>query len=172
MNTSAIAILMLTGLFLFNACETVCDPSKNDEAGGEFFSVIYETPGGENYLDNIYRDDKITVFVDRSGGADEVPEFDLIFPGYENGKFGPFRFTEEWEDPASGRVRVEEILQRAFAYDYYIRKDTFGVDTFRVEFRVGANECNYFWDYIRYYRNGEEIQNIPDDRRLELRYTE
>lgn len=164
--------LSLVLLIVLNSCGPDCDPTKNGQVGGEFFSVTYETPGGENYLNSIYRKDKITVYVDKSGGEDDIPDYELILPGYKDGTFGPFDFTSDWNDPANGRLKVEEILQLPMAYDYYIRRDTFGVDTFRVEFRIGANTCNYFWDYIRYYRNGEELTNVSGNRFAELKYQE
>ncbi|MCI4669330.1 MAG: hypothetical protein MRZ79_14440 [Bacteroidia bacterium] len=172
---------MKSSIFLFSvilislgltSCQPDCDPANNGEVGGEFFSVTYETPAGDNYLENVYRQDKVTVFVDKSGGTDEVPDFELIFPGFKDGTFGPFEFTADWNDPANGRLQVEEILQLPLAYDYYIRKDTFGVDTFRVEFRIGANSCNYFWDYIRYFKNGEELTNNSGSRTVDLNFQE
>lgn len=165
-------VLLFVSTFTLISCNPECDPANNDPVGGEFFTVTYETSDGTNYLRDIYRSDKVTVFVDKDGGSMPTPDFDLIFPGYKDGTFGPFNFTEDWIDPATNLPNTDAVINQPFAFNYFIRKDTFGLDTFRVEFRLTADICNYKWDYIRYFLNGDPLDPGADNRFVNLTFTE
>lgn len=161
----------LTGLAFMLSCTPPCDESLNPQLGQEFFTVTYQDPAGTNYLD-IYNPAGIVVFLDSAGGANPNPQFERISPGYANGKFGPFTFTEKFWDAAQDDINLPLLLGRPFAYDYYIRKDSYGVDTFRVEFLLDANNCNNFWRSIRYYRNGDPLPQYNNQKQVDMVFVE
>jgi hypothetical protein len=144
------------GLVYFSACTSTCEPDRNPDLGNEAFTVTYQNAAGTNYF-SLYNPAGIVVFLDSTGGADPTPEYKRINPGYANGKFGPFEFTDSFLDLASNEINLPLLFGRTFTYDYYIKKDTYGVDTLSVSFLLGVNECNYYWEYIRYSRNGNPL---------------
>ncbi|MEL7342183.1 MAG: hypothetical protein AAGM67_16995, partial [Bacteroidota bacterium] len=154
--------ILLSFVLLTVACEPECDPSKDEFIGDEFFTVEYVTPGGENYLNSIYNLDEVVVFLDTAGGVEPNPQYELIEPGYRDGKFGPFRFTERYINQARNDVNSALLFGEPFRFDYYFKKDTYGVDTLTIEFTLGVNSCNTSWQTLNYYLNGEllpEYQN-------------
>ncbi|RMG75896.1 MAG: hypothetical protein D6722_00260 [Bacteroidetes bacterium] len=155
----------------FEACTDPCKDSVSPDLGNEYFTVTYQDASGANYLDR-YNLAGVIVFVDTTGGANANPQYERINPGYADGKFGPFTFTERFWDAAKGDVNLPLLLGRNFAYDYYIRKDSFGVDTFRVEFLLEANNCTNFWRSIRYYRNGEPLPQYDNKKQVDMVFVE
>ncbi|GAB4411063.1 MAG: hypothetical protein OHK0039_15870 [Bacteroidia bacterium] len=166
------APLLIAALLLLAACAEPCDDSLNPRLGEEFFTVQYNNTGGANYLDGTYNPNGIVVFVDESGGTDPNPRYELLSPGYSNGKFGPFSFTENFYNAATDEVNVELLIGKTFRYDYYIKKDTYGVDTFTVAFLLDANTCNYYWRSIQYYRNGDLLPQYNNQRQVEMVFVE
>lgn len=156
---------------LMAACTESCDPNTNAEVGEEFFTVTYQDSDGNNLLDS-YNPDQIVVFWDSTGGEDPTPDFQLISPGYEDGKFGPFLFTQRYTDAATNNVNLPVLFGQTTAYDYYIRKGNNDVDTFRVEFLLGVDECNYFWEQINYFLNGDPLVAFSGARQAEIVITE
>jgi hypothetical protein len=146
--------LGLTGLFAFYGCAE-CDLSKNDSIGDQFFTVTYLDPTGTNYLESVYNLSNVVVWVDTTGG--ENPSLELISPGYADGKFGPFNYSERFIDPRTDLPNLFQLLGRMHRFNYHMKKDTFGTDVFTVEFRLDADECNQYWSLIKYYRNGVEL---------------
>ena len=162
----------LGGILAFSwGCNT-CEEEIDDEVGGEFFTVEYRSQSGENYLNSIYNLENVLVYVDTTGGASEIPPLKLIRPGFKDGKFGPFFFTEAFVDPASFKINDPRLLGRRFRYDYYIKKDTYGTDVIRVDFLYQPNECARKWEVLDYYFNGELQANFSQQRQVELVITE
>jgi hypothetical protein len=154
-----LGILLLT--LLASACTDPCENKVDEEVGDEFFTVTYLTPAGENYLEEVYNPANIVVFLDTTGGQSASPRFEAIRPGYNNGKFGPFFFTERFVSPIDNGVNQALLLGKRFNYDYYIKKDTFGIDTLKVSFLLEADECHFYWRDISYSVNGIPlIQNF------------
>lgn len=165
---TSLSVLMIGVLALLPSCADTCPPVTTPEVGGEFFTVTYEDAAGVNYLTNVYDQSKIVVYLDTSGGEDPRPDYELILPGFENGKFGPFTFTERYIDPTNLSPTEEVLFGQPYAFDYYIRKDTFGVDTFRVDFLMDVDECGSFWRSIQYYRNGTLLPQYQNQRTAEI----
>lgn len=161
-------ILMIVAIALLPSCVETCPQNEMAEVGGEFFTVTYEDAAGVNYLTNVYDQDKIVVYLDTTGGESPRPDYELILPGFENGKFGPFTFTERFIDPTNQAPNAEILFGQPYSFDYYIRKDTFGVDTFKVDFLLDVDECSSFWRSIRYYRNGEPLPQYDDQQLAEI----
>ncbi|MDX1906826.1 MAG: hypothetical protein SF053_07300 [Bacteroidia bacterium] len=153
-------------------CQDPCDPTLNPGIGDEYFTVTYLSPAGTNYLTSTYNPAGIVVYLDSTGGADPTPDYKLIRPGYTGGAFGPFAYTGSFISAIDNRINFPLLFQRNFAYDYYIKKDTYGVDTLRVEFLLGADECNYFWSYIRYYHNGDRLTQYDNQPKADIVITE
>lgn len=168
MNNQSLSfsILLFLVLGLMSACQETCDPNVNAEVGEEFFTVTYQDASGNNLLDS-FNPDQIVVFWDSTGGEDPTPDFQLISPGYADGKFGPFFFTEGFTDAATNNVNLPVLFGQNQAYDYYIRTGNNSVDTFRVEFLLGVDECNYFWESINYFLNGDPI-SVGDPRQADI----
>ena len=158
-------------LFLATACTKPCDPANNAVVGDEFFTVTYQDGAGTNYLD-IYNLDRVVVFLDTTGGSDATPRFELINPGYEDGKFGPFSFTEKFSILQTNDINLPLLFDKPFKYDYYIKKDTYGQDTISVSFLLEVDECNYYWSYINYSRNGERLPQYDNQTQVNMVFTE
>ncbi|MEM7372178.1 MAG: hypothetical protein AAF587_26405 [Bacteroidota bacterium] len=149
-------LFLVLASFSLHSCIKPCNPSNNAEVGDEFFTVTYQNPSGTNYLE-IYNPSGIVVFLDSTGGESASPKFELISPGFADGKFGPFFFTEKFVDLASNEINLPLLFQRPLRFDYYIKKDTYGQDTLSVEFLLNVDECNYDWSYINYFLNGAPL---------------
>jgi hypothetical protein len=149
-------------LLALTACQDPCEGVEQELIGSESFTVTYQNPAGVNYLAGTYNPARIVVFVDTTGGEDPTPKFRLLQPGYANGSFGPFAYTSDFVNKATRAVNYSFLAAQLYSHDYYIKKDTFGVDTFRVEFLLGADACHYFWESIRYYRNGDPLPQFDD----------
>lgn len=164
--------LIVTLSLLLTSCQDACEGIVDDPIGGEYFSVTYVTPSGENYLDNIYRTSELIVYVDTSGGRNPNPNYIRLRPGYQNGAFGLFDYTAFFKNPATDEVEQIELWNRPLRFDYYIKKDTFGLDKFSVEFLRGVNDCRSFWTYIRYYQNDQLLPQYDGQRQVEITITE
>ena len=167
-NSLLVKVFILVCLFSFYACEEICDSALNEEVGDEYFTVEYRSPAGDNYLEGIYNTSNVVVYMDPSGGENPVPDLQLIKPGYENGKFGPFRFTENFIDPATQNVNTVQLYGRVQKYDYFIKKDTYGQDTISLSFLMEVDECNNFWRFIRYSINGIPQVQLDLDQQAEI----
>lgn len=150
------------------SCEDPCEGIESDEIGSEFFTVEYKDPTGTNYLESIYNPNGIIVFLDTAGGESSSPQYELISPGYENGKFGPFNFTERYIQQTNEAVNGSALYENPLSFDYYIKKDTFGQDTLRVEFLVSVDACREYWKYIRYYLNGDPLTQYENQQQAEI----
>ncbi|MEL6593874.1 MAG: hypothetical protein AAFP02_10060 [Bacteroidota bacterium] len=164
--------ILLSLVMLTVACEPECDPSKDEFVGDEFFTVEYKNPAGDNYLTSIYNLDEVVVFLDTTGGTDPNPQYELIEPGYKDGKFGPFGFTERYINQARNDVNSALLYGEPFRFDYYFKKDTYGVDTLTVEFTLGVSNCNTFWQTLNYYLNGELLPEYQNQQQAEIVITE
>ncbi len=153
-GNTASAIIALMFLLPMTSCYFECDSPSSVSVGGEFFTVTYVDSFGFNYLETVYDPNGVVVFLDTTGGEDPNPRFELISPGFTGGKFGPFNFTERYIDPTNATFNNILLFGRQYDFDYYIRKDVFGVDTFRVSFLLDVDECSSFWRFVRYSRNG------------------
>lgn len=163
---------MAIGLSIFLGCKEPCDDSQNAQVGDEYFTVEYLDADGNNYLNTVYNPAGIVVYLDTTGGEDPNPRYELISPGYENGKFGPFNFTERYINPTNDQFNDLLLVGNRFIYDYYIKKDTYGQDTLRVTFLLSADECNYFWREITYSLNGTVLPSYQDQQQAEIVITE
>ena len=161
-------LIVLSIIILATACNDPCDGSSNDEVGGEFFTVEYRDPSGANYLTSTYNPNGIIVFLDTAGGESPNPKYELVSPGYENGKFGPFYFTERFIKATNDEVNSVLLFQNEYKFDYFIKKDTFGQDTLSVHFLVSVDECSYNWASIRYSLNGDPLPDYVDQRQAEI----
>ena len=153
-------------------CSPCTGDEVDDEVGGEFFTVEYRTPTGANYLTSVYNTDNVIVYVDTTGGASDRPPLKLIRPGFSDGKFGPFYFTEKFVDLASFKINDPRLLGQRFRYDYYIQKDTYGTDVIRVDFLYNPDECARKWEILDFYFNGELQANFSKQRKVDIVITE
>lgn len=154
---TGISLLVVWVALLFSSCEEVCETNAKESVGDEFFTVEYRNSSGQNYLNSIYNLSNVVVFLDTAGGATPFPEFELIRPGHEEGAFGPFEFTDRFVSPVTDRVNTIQLYGQPFKFDYFFKKDTYGMDTLSVEFLLEVDECTTFWQYIRYSLNGEPL---------------
>ncbi|MEL6676919.1 MAG: hypothetical protein AAFR61_32225 [Bacteroidota bacterium] len=164
-------VLLCLGVML-NSCADPCEGKENDEVGGEFFTVEYVNPAGQNYLNSIYNLNQVVVWLDTTGGESANPKYELINPGYAGGKFGPFNFTERYINPANESFNNVLLLGKKYKFDYFFKKDTYGQDTLRVEFFLDVDECHFFWSSIRYFLNGTELPEYAGMRNAEIVVTE
>lgn len=159
-------------LILLTACEPECDPSLDERVGDEMFTVEYKTPGGKNFLNEVYDLSNVVVYLDTAGSTNPLPKFELIKPGYKDGKFGPFSFTERYINQARNEVNSVLLYGETLRFDYFFRKDTYGVDTLTVTFRLGASVCNTYWDQISYSLNGELLPAYENQQQPQIVITE
>jgi hypothetical protein len=155
---------VLVSFIFFTSCVDNCKNAQNGEVGGEFFTVEYVNGDGVNYIEEIYNPSGIVVFLDTTGGEDRIPDYELITPGFEDGKFGPFFFTERYTDAATEQINNILLFNKRFKFDYYFKKDTYGQDTLSVEFLLGVDECGYEWSSINYFHNGVLLDDYINQR--------
>lgn len=159
--------ISLASLYMVS-CEDPCEGIESDEIGGEFFTVEYKDASGTNYLESIYNLNGIIVFLDTAGGTSSSPQYELITPGYKDGKFGPFNFTKRYVQETNEAINGSALYENPLAFDYFIKKDTFGQDTLRVEFLVAVDDCREYWRYIRYFLNGEPLTQYENQQQAEI----
>ena len=111
--------VILSSIF-FTSCLNECKNIQVGDVGGESFTVEYLTPDGVNYINEVYNQSGIVVFLDTTGGTDRFPEYELITPGFEDGKFGPFLFTERYTDEATEQINNILLFNQIYKFDYYI----------------------------------------------------
>lgn len=165
---SRLPLFCLLALVSLQSCFDQCDANDLPEVGGEFFTVTYLDSTGTNYLASIYDQNGIVVYLDSTGGEDPSPEYELIMPGFANDKFGPFLFTERFIDSRNEVFNDVLLFGREYSFDYYIRKDTYGVDTFRVSFLLSVDECGSSWNSIKYSVNGESLPEYDNQRMADI----
>ncbi|MEM6262852.1 MAG: hypothetical protein AAGI38_10120 [Bacteroidota bacterium] len=165
-----IAGLLVTTL-IFQSCDN-CDEETQPAVGNQFFTVEYVTPDGTNYINSIYNLSEVTVFADFSGGTNPNIQLERIEGAIENGRFGPFNYTEDFIDPATGEPNFTLLLGNIVKYDYYIKKDTFGLDKWSVEFLLDVDECASFWRSIRYSRNDVPLIEYELNEQAAIRIVE
>jgi|GEM_PF-3439581 len=160
--------LIVIGCLFIESCTTPCDPSitVSRNLGTQFFTVEYRDSLGRNYLDSIYNRANVAAFVDTTGG--ENVSYRQIIPGYANGKFGPFYYTEGFIDPVTGDPNLDVLLRNTFTYDYLLRKDSYGVDTLSVMFTLNVNECTVYWDQIDFFKNSEPLGSYSMQEAAEI----
>jgi len=155
-------------LFTLTACTDPCEGLENASVGDEFFTITYQDANGGNYLENgTWRLPNVEVFIDSAGNADN-PDFFRIRPGFEDGKFGPFPFTEDKIDPATRQPVLALIANQPVKLDFYIKKDTFGIDTLSVNYLLAQDQCHYFWSEITYTLNGEVLTQFANSQQAEI----
>lgn len=146
--------LSLLILMTISACDT-CEGLESDPVGGEFFSITYQDADGRNLLRDVWRQANVQVFIDSSGGQADQPDFFRIEDDFSDGRFGPFAWTEPFTDSRTLDVNTISFVNEEQQYDYYVKKDTFGVDTIRLKYLLIEDECRTFWETIEISVNGE-----------------
>jgi hypothetical protein len=172
MKYSLFSLVAAFAILVLGACEPECDVTSNELVGDEWFTVEYKTTNGQNYLDEIYNLSNVLVYLDTAGGEDPSPNYELINPGYADGKFGPFHFTERYINQARNEVNSVLLYGRKLKFDYYFRKDTYGEDKLSVVFKLGVDPCNTFWEELRYYRNDVELEAYRNQQNPQIVITE
>jgi len=163
-----IIVMSISGMF-FTGCEDECDPSLNEEVGDEFFTLEYRTPGGQNYLTDIFNPSEVFVYLDTTGGRIPEPPIELIRPAFKDGKFGPFRFTQRFINPALDQVNGIAFDGVVHTFDYHIYKgEDFGEDVLRVEFLLEVDQCNRKWKMIRYFFNERLLDEFNEVQQAEI----
>ena len=165
---SFIYLLALVGIFSFSACTEQCDPANDDEVGGEFFTVEYRRPSGQNYLKTVWNPNNVYVYLDTTGGLDPAPNLEVFRPGHDGDKFGPFEFTDRFFNPATDQLNTVNFYGIRHTFDYHIVKDQQPEDVLRVEFFMEVNQCNREWKFIRYYLNDIILPEYNDQRQAEI----
>lgn len=166
-HAGLIGLLIFTSYF-FQGCVDNCKGTSGADVGGEYFTVEYKTPSGENYLTSIYNLSGVVVFLDTTGGKAASPKYELIDPGYADGKFGPFFYTDRYISAINEQINNVLLFGQNFKFDYYIKKDTYGQDTLSVEFLLGVDECNYKWQTISYSLNGVPLPEYQNQRQAAI----
>lgn len=159
------AALLWTGC---DECASVPDPM----IGTQRFTVEYVTPGGVNYLNDIYNKANIVVYVDSMGGTLPSPRYRLLQPGFADGKFGPFFYTKDFVNSGTQQVNTVRLYGNLQRYDYFIKRDTFGLDKITVEYLIGPDECPARWRSIRYLRNDVHLPEYDLQQDASIRIVE
>ncbi|MEO0468289.1 MAG: hypothetical protein AAF206_01615 [Bacteroidota bacterium] len=164
-----ILCLLPTLLLTVSACnESGCETVFQEFVGDEFFTVEYRDPDGNNYINSIYDLGNVVVFLDTAGGKDEVPQFERITPGYEDGKFGPFFYTERYVNQINNDLNQALLWENPFKFDYFFKKDSYGVDTLSVIFVLDVDQCRTSWGSIRYELNGNPLPEYDNQQQAEI----
>lgn len=145
-----------------------CAGQASTRIGGEYFTVAYQNETGDNYLDGGYQLSNVEVFIDSTGGLSERPRYVRIQEDLSDGVFGPFFFTDDYIDPATLQPNLPVFTNRPIQFDYFFKKDTFGIDTLRVSFQVNASECATSWTYLHYILNGDTLEQYSGQTEAEI----
>ena len=113
---------------------------------GQFFEATYLVDSnGANYAQTVWRPNAVSVMLSTNGFQGP---FAALSEDPSDGKIGPFKYS------TSPKTIQKGLL---YQYVYIVTKDTFGVDTFEVDFYPGVDECHEFWGKLEYFKNGELI---------------
>jgi hypothetical protein len=167
-----IATGLLSILLTLVACQDPCQGLTDDEIGGEYFTITYLDAAGRNLLEEVWRQPNVEVFIDSSGSRGQDPDFYRLRNAFANGKFGPFFYTEAYTDVGTREVNVDPFAGQEQRFDYYIKKDTFGVDTFTLRYVLEVDACRSFWSLIEYSYNGDLLGQYTGQRQAEIVITE
>lgn len=162
--------LLLALLILASGCkDEVCDPTLDVRfsTASQFFTVKYLNNLGENYL-NIWDKSGVVVYRNYYSNESKRTLAQYIDPGYANGVFGPFSYTDRLIDPATGRAKADELVGKTVSYNYFIRKDTYGTDTITVSMSLRYDGCNLVWNHLAYYLNGDELGQYAGNQKPEI----
>ncbi len=113
---------------------------------GQFFEATYLVDSnGANYAQTIWRPNAVSVVLSTNG---RIGPFAGLSEDLSDGKIGPFEFST-----------TPQLAQKgsSYQYVYIVTKDTFGVDTFEINFYPAVDECHEFWGTLEYWKNGELI---------------
>ncbi|MBX7241317.1 MAG: hypothetical protein K1X92_06155 [Bacteroidia bacterium] len=147
----------------FSSCADKCDPNAGVKIGEQFFTVTYLDPAGGNYLTNgAWNLQDVVVRVDTTGGKSALG-FKTLPQTFADGKLGPFYFTKNFLSPIDNQPNLNKLLAKTFTYDYYIKKGAVNQeDAFRVEFRLSADDCNLFWNILKYYKRDNSTNKFVE----------
>lgn len=169
----SVAATLLAMLWGINACQDPCaGRSDDDPLGGEYFTVTYVDGSGRNLLAEVWRAENVEVWIDSAGSQGQDPDYYRLRNSFANGTFGPFAYTRAFTNVATGEIDVDQLLSEERVFDYYIRKDTFGIDTFTLRYRLLADECRVYWETIEYRYNGQVLNSYSGQRQAEIVITE
>ncbi len=154
------------------ACQDPCKGLTDDEIGGEFFTITYLDANGRNLLEEVWRKPNVDVFIDSSGSMGQDPQFYRLRDVIQEGVIGPFRFTDAYTNVGTREVNVEALAEQEQRFDYYVKKDTFGVDTFTLRYLLQVDACRYYWSLIEYSYNGDPLPGYTGQRQAEIVITE
>lgn len=168
-------LFALTALLSLSACKKdLCEGKTDPRVGAnyQYFTVEYNDLLGQNKLTNGTFKNGIIAYwnINAIGQGNQVIK--EILPAYTDGKFGPFAYTDMYVDPVTLKPNKEVMLNRAISYEFFIRKDTFGIDTFRVTYTLSSDECVARWGNIQYSRNGKVLDAYTNQERAAIRIVE
>lgn len=124
-------------------------------------SITYLDSAGNNYLLTRYNLFNTNVQLSTDKGRNGT--FQPYNEDFSDGVFGPFEFTAT---PTPAKLSV------FYDYVYIIKKDTFGVDTLRVQFYPSVDECKEFWGQIEYSLNGDPLPQYSGQEIVNLEIIE
>jgi hypothetical protein len=165
-------IALVPILWGMSACQDPCANLSDDPIGGEFFTITYRDSSGGNPLNGTWRTANVEVFIDSAGTQGLDPDFHRLRHAFSNGVLGPFAYTEAYTDPGTRSVNLDLLLGEDQVFDYYIKKDTFGIDTFTLRYLLISDECRSYWSNIEYSFNGEVLSQYSGQRQAEIVITE
>ncbi len=160
-------ICLVGALVILSSCEDRCEGVVSERIGQEYFSVIYQDASGANSLEGRFNLNNVEVFIDSSGGEGE-PQFYRLQEDLADGVFGPFYYMDDYLDPATRKPYVSLFANRPIRFDYYFRKDTFGIDTLQLSYFVEADDCGNRWTYIYYALNGDTLSQYTGQKEAEI----
>jgi len=158
-------IILLSGW----GCSDDCDPTLNDEAGDEFFTLTYQGTDGSNLLETRFNPSEVFVYLDTTGGRAPEPPIELIRPAINGNMLGPFFYTRRFINPALEEINGIPFYNVVHTFDYHINKgDGLDEDVLRVEFLYEVGKCNRQWRFIRYFLNEELLSQYNDVENAEI----
>jgi hypothetical protein len=146
-------VLIAPAVILFTQGCDRCKESGTITISGtdQFFEATYVVDSnGANYAQTIWRPNAVSVVLSTTG---RNGQFAAISEDLSDGKIGPYKYTTSPKLAQKGN---------AYQYVYIVTKDTFGVDTFEINFFPAVDECKEYWGRLEYWKNGELISTCND----------
>lgn len=177
MKQPRLLFLLVAGLFAFGlgACtkdECPLDGGVVISSQNQSFSVTYLNDSGYNYItDSIWNWNGLEIWRSEDSPSGQWNYFPDDSSSWADGKFGPVN----WSTNIPKRCptcpgQVEDNI----SYDFYylFKKEHSKPDTFRITYLLAYGECYKQWSSIKYYQNGDLLEQYTDQEIVNLVITE
>ena len=153
-----------------SSCVKPCPEVADDNVKDVKFTIEYvDSFDGHNLLDttnaNIPIIDSASVKVYENTSGQPIAQNNLTAGLYKKGSnIGPVMYAAKFLN-SEGEFDFNRYFNKHQNHMYLIQRPskdglTMETDSIRVQFRYGGTDCNYVWQYIRFWVNGEKRDDL------------